>query len=374
MGSMKSNVFWAVIAVVIVVEVAAYLIVVRKQAANNKESVETINAQIGELDSIDPVNEEMLKTAESFKKNVGREYAKMVLFLIGKDDLLEHYHPGFDSKPRLYSPREYFKVTSQDRNKVANAIDRAVQHLTEKARVLGLVARDSRDTPWDIIQLTGLQGAPDLSVLQHGQKQYWVQEELLAILERPIDGEERPPVARLGKVKFEPYRDKGPYEPRYRQLEFSFEVALPEGNVGVILERIAKSEFPFVIKSFSAKRSAETGRRDVLTAGTDMRLVAMKVNVGLLDFSMGVGKVEFSLKEFENPESVSQWLEEQTDPALKALKAQLEKHDVKPTVGLDSIAYLVHNLPNETETCEIADGVKLYYGTVESILPESVRH
>jgi len=373
MGRMKSNAFWVVIAVVIVVELAAYLIVVKRLAAANVECVETIRTQIRDLDGIDPVNEEMLKTAENFKKNASGEYARMVLFLIAKDDLLDHYHPGFDSKPRLYSPRDYYKVTRDDRIRIANAITRAAQQLTEDARELGLIARDStRDAaPWDIIELTGR--TPEIPALQHGQKQYWVQQELLSILSRPIEGENRPPIARLGKVKFEQYRDTGLRDPRYRHLEFSFEAAMPEANVGIVLERIAKSEFSFVIKSFSARRSAETGSRDVLGQGTDMRLVAMKVNVRLLDFSMGVGKVEFSMEQFENPESVSQWLEEQTDPVLRVLKAQLEKHDVKPSVGLESITYLVHELPDEVEICEIANGVTLYYGTLESILPESAR-
>ena len=93
---------------------------------------------------------------------------------------------------------------------------------------------------------------------------------------------------------------------------------------------------------------------------------------------MGVSKVVFSGEkpEFQEPDGVKQWLEEQTDGAARVILNQIAKQGFRSRKVGENLEYTVYGesiLTSDPTACEIFDGVTIYYGSIPKNIPDFSR-
>jgi len=378
MNKVKDNVFWVLIGLILFAELAAYVVVVRGKAGANRERIEELGRRVKKLKELEKraAREEMIDAARKHKDRLQEEYTRMVLFLIGKDDLLDHF-----GDVRIAPARPRF--SDREKTKLGRFHRATREKFMAEAGPEGLgMVPDLTKEVWDFVDLSG---SPRREMWIYAYKQLWIQKALFEIMRKPPaakragGGTESPKslVTAINRVEFIlPDKEKEEaFDPRFSYYRFKLDVSMPAANVPTLIERILKHELPFIVESYTvAKRLDERGGT-VGIAGGPQKVVNVRVTCKVVDFTMGISRAFFSSKRFETPQSVLQWLEKEArnDDAAKVILDQITKPGVRRRAVGEGFEYVVYgeSITGQAPTeCEIYDGVTLYYSTILKDVPD----
>ena len=362
----KSNAFWVIVAVVLLAEAAVYFVAVRGKAKANEQTIGKLAEDRGQIASMlkQTANQSMIVAAQKHKGDLNREYARMVLFCIGKDALLDSYDLPIP-------PQRKFDLSNQERMRLFEKYSEASQALAKDAAA-ARIGTDLVLSPWDLLKQP--KGLPDATWLIHAHKMLHIQRVLLNIISKPAEGKQDALAPMLNKVTFKtPEISPGS---AFMFHKFTLDVSMVGDDVTVLVARLLNSPMAFIISSCTVTKGTErstapgAGKIDVTK-----NLVTVRIDCKVFDFAMGISKVVFTKQKFDTPEAVSEWLGSQQDEALKVLASQLQQEDVKSTATNDVIEYVVYGdklmltEPKEV-TCEIADGVSMTFGMMQQSVPD----
>lgn len=416
MGDLKGKAFWIVLGVFAAIILAAYALPVRKMEARNKERIDELQGGKSALDGMrgNAANAGMIEAASLQKSNLQKEYGRMLLYLVGKDELLDHYDPA-----AKIPPQRILSLDQKETVLLRDLVKETKEQLSKDIAAKGILF-DPQSSPWDIINLDG--ALPRPARLVYAYKQLWVQKTLAGVMTQPTVEKERPvvkaepaaarstadepaeagdeppaeaaPESRresaemprgkaviyvLDKVQFKTPAANEKFDPRFVVYSFSVKVALTPANVPAFIEGILKSELPFEIISYSVTKLASETMPSQVTARIDPkdRLVSMKVDCRVLDFSVGVQKVVFSKERFPEQKDIDEWLQAQVgkDELMTVLKMQMEKEKVSPVEQKDDqasyVSYVVYGAnASDLATYQVDDGVTIHFGCLEQSVPK----
>jgi len=425
MDKLKGNAFWLVILAVLVVELVAYVVVVRGTAEQNAKSIGTLEKQKRSIQALEAnaVNLDMIEAAEKHKQELEREYTRMVLFLIGKDDNLDHFGPDAG-----VAPGRVLRMTDWQRTALGDFLVKQRQQMEAEAIRLGLTGAPPARQPWDFVELKGKSSD---KVRLYAYKQLWVQKELFEIMKKPsptalasvapppaeapapaqpagtaaaqaeteaeagaeTEDTAEPPspqpksyplVASIDEINFTLPQKGELFDPldRYICHTVNVKVTMYATDVPVFLERILKSELPMTIDSYRIGKSTMDNRRITTLADRPTSgMVDVSLVLRVLDFQMGIGKVTFSGEKFPTPEDVEAWLEDNDDPVIAVIRRQIAKPGVRPRRTDEGIEYSIYGDPERAGSlldpgramveCEIEPGVTIVCGRLVIPMPEA---
>lgn len=412
MDKLKGNLFWVAILAVLVAELVLYVVMVRGTASATDQSIEELAHQKRQIDSIQQkaVNAGLIEAAAAHKQNLEREYTRMALFLIDKDDNLDKFGP--DSR---LAPSQVLNLSGRQRAQLGDTLVAKRQKMERESVNLRIVPPPPATQPWDFVTLTGDSSE---QVYIYAYKQLWVQEELLRIIRQPATAHaaiapaeaappaEQPPareaeaaeankaaappprlnplVTSLNKVEFFLPRKEELFDPlnRYTFHNVNVRVTMYANDVPVLLERILKSDLPLMVDSYKISKSMMDTRSVATVAGRPTSgLVDVQLALRVLDMTMGIGEVIFSAGKFTAPADVEAYLENHTDPAMAVIRRQIKKPGVSPSVRNGEIRYRIYGDPQEARSlldagralvkCEIESGVTVVHGRLVVPLPET---
>jgi len=392
MNKLKSNMFWVLIGLVLVVELAAYVVVVRGKANHNADRIGELDKRITDLKRMarTAARPEMIEAARNHKKDLQREYGRMVLYMIGKDDLLDHFGDNV-----TVAPADVLKLTDWQKTRLGRFHRVCRGEFIAEAEKLGMIPEGAKP-PWDFVDLSG---NPKPDVWIYAYKQLWIQKELMGLMKQPVSprsgiptenaaGQTHPPlVTAINSIKFElPQKDKNERQPGYKyEARFSYyrvtvEVSMPAANVPILMERILKHELPLIIESYKVAKALDEKGGAIGAGGKLQNLVSAELTCKIVDFTMGLSKAVFAGSRFQSPEAVIKWLEKEakSDEMARILRDQIKKKGVKPrntTFGIEYVVYprdrkdslFTSTMPAESE---IYDGVTIYYGNILECIPD----
>ena len=435
MGKFKGNVFWVFMAVILLAELCIYLLpvpgTVSRMKRDHTSRLSDLETRKGELERFQQpgnvANKRMIEAAEKRKAGLNREYLRMCLLLIGKDDMIDRY---FDIGTRI-SPAKRLNLTSSERTLLLNQILNARTACAKAAAEAG-IGMDAQQPPWDWVKIEG--EAPSPTILVYAHKQVYIQQRLLDAMTVPAPSpdakkdagagakeaanepaaapavpetqanpaappageaaakkatvvkltEEAPPLVRLfNKVTFKTpeKQDDAAFDPRYVHYRVSLDVSMLPDNVSYFIERITNCGLPLSITSFTIERGM--GDRIAPAAATRLQatgqtLVTVKIECKVLDFSGAISKVEFARKQFQKATDAESYLKEQQDPVMKALAAEIAKGSSakEPESSNEPIQYEIYGDTLNTEPpmeCELEKGITVYFGTIEHNVPDLLR-
>ncbi|HUU69276.1 MAG TPA: hypothetical protein VM186_07120 [Planctomycetota bacterium] len=436
MGKLKGNVFWVFMAVILLAELCIYLLpvpgTVSRMKGDSASRLEELGRLKDQLDGLrqpgNAANDPMIQAAEKRKAELHREYLRMCLLLIGKDDMIDRF---FDIGTRII-PARRLNLTPRERtlllNQILNARD-ACKQMALDARI----GMDTQSLPWDWLKVEG--ETPTAKMLIYAHKQVYIQQKLLEAMKGPApaaeakgaaedakdagakadDAAKEPEAApaataepetpaanpapdaaaKEGNVvrlaekepalvplfnkvifKIPEKREDMPFDPRYVYYTVSLDVSMLPRNVPFLIERIINCGLPLSITSFTIER----GMSDRISAAAAARVqttgqafVTVKVECKVLDFSGAISKVEFARGQFPDQAAVENYLNQQNDPVMKALATEISKGSFKEPENADApIRCEVYGdmLNSEPMECELEKGITVYFGTVEHNVPE----
>jgi len=383
MNKAKDNLFWVLIGLILIGELVAYVVAVRGKASSNSDKMRDLARCAQTLKGLESraARQEMIDKAQKHKDLLQAEYTQMVLFLIGKDDLLDHF-----GEVRIAPAKARFN--DRDKTKLGRFHRATREKFMTQAGPEGLgMVSDSAKQVWDFVDLAG---SPPRAIWIYAYKQLWIQQALFEIMKAPVaegqagqddeaageGGGDQSLVTVINGVQFilPDKRQEELYDPRFSHACFKLDVSMPAANVPALIERILKHELPFVVESYTvAKRLDDRGGMGI--AGRPQKLVNVVVTCKVVDFAMGVSKVAFSGERFETPESVSEWLQKkaETDNVARTILGQITKTGVSPRRIGQGFEYVVYgeSITDESATeCEMYDGVTLYYSTIVKDVPD----
>ena len=440
MGKFKGNLFWIFIAVILLAELCVYLLpipgTVRTATGKNKESVDSLRKAVKQLDAFmqpgNASNQGMIDVALEKKSALDREYLRMCLLLMGKDNQWDRY---FDLGPNKRIPSwRMLQLQSQERTLLLNEIILAKNAVNKKATDADITL-DPAQTCWDWVKLEGGTASPKLLIYAH--KQIFVQQRLVDLMSEPvkpveataagltatpaaakaapepkpaavppnakgaadkggIGGEKNQPlVLLLNKILFKvPYIDESSeavnVESRYVYYTLNLDVSLLPEHTPILLERIINCGLPLTITSFSIERGMEKIAPQIaakiLGGKSNRTLVNVKIECKLLDFSVGLQKVEFAKDRFASPKEVDKFFSEQTDPVMRALKSEIDRGTVSTSKDNTAagVEYLIcgerivgktkgadnSEVKAEVLACELEKGITVHYGVMDPNVPK----
>ena len=399
MGKLKGNLFWVLIALVLLAELCVYLLpfggTVRAASARHASALSDLQGTQAKLERAREkgaaANKAMIEAALDRKAALEREYLRMILLLAQKDEALERFLP-FSSEPVL--PARVLEMKDKDKNLLRDKTQTERRKCAEDARAAG-IETDPNTVVWDWVKIDG--EIPTVQMLIFAQKQLYVQQKLVEIMRQPVEGsvaaakpaaspaeKPLPLVLLINKITFkQPLTADGgkgdprfPFDPRYGAYMLTIDVSMLPEYVPTLIDRILDCDLPIVMTSYTVERGINDKLPPVIAARVqaDRTLVTVRAECAVLDFTVGISRVEFDRQKFPNPESVAAFFKDRTDEVSQALAAQIAKGTLK-NVEADSpsLEYVIHpHLTSQEMKCELEKGIGItvYYGTLDPNLAE----
>ena len=162
---------------------------VKTTTAKNKERVGQLGQAMKTLDTFTnpngAANTAMIEAALKSKAALSREYLRMCLLLMAKDDLWDRYFDiSINQKTVKIPPFRRLQLSSQERTLLLAEIFNATAVCNQKAKDAEIAMDTTTGTPWDWVKMEGQ--TPSATLLIYAHKQVLVQDRLVDLMRKPV--------------------------------------------------------------------------------------------------------------------------------------------------------------------------------------------